>query len=151
AVQNRSFLGLASIAFLAVFREAFETVLFLRTIWLDSGEQARSALTLGVFLTLALIILASWALLRFSARIPVRKLFAFSAVVMALLAVILTGKGLHALQETGALSVTTSLAALRFETLGLFPTYETLVPQLLVLALIIGLWSFGKRPSNGRQ
>jgi len=149
AVQNRSFLGLASIAFLAVFREAFETVLFLRTIWLDSGEQARSALTLGVFVTLALIILASWALLRFSARIPVRKLFAFSAVVMALLAVILTGKGLHALQETGALSVTTSLAALRFETLGLFPTYETLVPQVLVLALIIGLWSFGRRPSRG--
>ena len=150
AVQNRSFLGLAGIAFIAVFREAFETVLFLRTIWLDSGEQARSALGLGVLLTLTLIIAGSWALLRYSTRIPVRKLFAFSAVVMALLAVILTGKGLHALQETGALTVTTALVPLRIETLGLFPTYETLVPQLLVLLLIIGLWHFGRRPIGSR-
>ena len=148
AVQNRSFLGLAGIAFIAVFREAFETVLFLRTIWIDSGEQARSALGLGVMLTLTLIILGSWALLRYSTRIPVRTLFAFSAVVMALLAVILTGKGLHALQETGALTVTTALVPLRIETLGLFPTYETLVPQLLVLLLIIGLWHFGRRPMS---
>jgi high-affinity iron transporter len=150
AVQNRSFLGLAGIAFIAVFREAFETVLFLRTIWIDSGEQARSALGLGVMLTLTLIILGSWALLRYSTRIPVRTLFAFSAIVMALLAVILTGKGLHALQETGALTVTTALVPLRIETLGLFPTYETLVPQLLVLLLIIGLWHFGRRPMSPR-
>jgi len=148
AVKEKNHLGLASISFIAAFREALETVLFLRAIWVDSGEQAKAALGLGVGLTTAVILLASWALLRFSARIPIRRLFGVSAVIMAVLALILTGKGLHALQEAGLLTITTPRLALRWDLFGVFPTYETLLAQLVLLVTMVWLWQYGRRPSK---
>ena len=148
AMEHKRLFGLAAISFIAVFREAFETVLFLRAVWLEGGQSARAAMGAGVGLTLLLIIFGAWLVLRFSARIPVRKLFAASAFIMGILAFILTGKGLHSLQETGALGVTSARWSFRSEIFGLYPTVETLLPQVVVLALIIALWRFGKRPSR---
>ena len=148
AIKEKNHFGLASISFIAAFREAIETVLFLRAIWVDSGDQAKTALGLGVLFTTVVIILASWALLRFSARIPVRRLFAVSAVIMAVLALILTGKGLHALQEAGVLTVTSPQFPLRWDLFGVFPTYETLIAQVLLLVAMFWLWKFGRRPSS---
>jgi high-affinity iron transporter len=148
AMVQKNHFGLASIAFIAVFREAIETVLFLRAIWVDSGDQAKLAVGLGVGLTLVGLIVACWAILQFSARIPVRKLFAVSAVVMAVLALILTGKGLHSLQEAGMLSVTTPALHYRFELLGVFPTYETILTQVALLIMMVVLWKQGRRPSR---
>ncbi|MEN9835609.1 MAG: hypothetical protein RL011_1802 [Pseudomonadota bacterium] len=148
AVKEKNHLGLASISFIAAFREAIETVLFLRAIWVDSGDEAKAALGLGVGVTTAIIILASWALLRYSARIPVRRLFAVSAVIMSVLAVILTGKGLHALQEAGFLTITSPSVALRWDLFGVFPTYETLIAQVALLLTMVWLWQCGRRPSS---
>ena len=147
SARTKGLLGLATIAFVAVFREALETVLFLRAIWLEGGSAARTAMTSGVVLTLALIIVGAWSVLRYSARLPVRKLFGASAVVMAGLAVILTGKGLHSLQETGALGVTTAYVPVHWDLVGVYPTWETLGPQALVLGLAAALWYLGRRPS----
>ena len=146
ALQGGNLWGLAAISFMAVFREAFETVLFMRAITLEGGAAGAVAMSLGVGVSFAVIFTLSWALLRYSARIPVRKIFSISSVLMAVLAVILTGKGLHALQETGALTVTESWWTSRWDLLGLYPSWETFLPQLLILALAYGLWALGKRP-----
>lgn len=146
-LEGKSLYGLAAISFVAVFREAFETVLFLRAIALEggAGDQTRP-MALGVAVSLGGIFVMAWALLKYSAKLPIRKLFTISSSLMALLAVILTGKGLHALQETGTLGVTHLPFRLRSEFLGLFPTRETLVPQLGVVVVLGILWMIGRRP-----
>jgi len=145
ALAGGSYLGLASISFMAVFREAFETVLFLRALWLEGGAQAKTMMSLGVLSSFVLIFILAYALLRFSVKLPLQKLFNFSALLMSFLAIVLTGKGLHSLQETGVLTVTASPLKLRLDLLGFYPTVETLLPQLAVLILIVALWFYGKR------
>src|SRR6185369_15891625 len=99
ALNKRNLMGLAFISFTAVFREAFETVLFLRALWIEGGMASKSAMVSGVVSSMALIFILSWAFLKYSASIPIKKLFDFSSSLMGVLAVILIGKGLHSLQE----------------------------------------------------
>ena len=148
ALDGKNLWALASISFVAVFREAFETVLFLRAIWLEGGDGAKIAMTAGVLSSLALVIAMAWAILKYSAKLPIRRLFEASALVMAALALILTGKGLHSFQETGTLSVTSSPGAFHAALVGVYPTWETLTSQVVVLALVLVLWAYGKRPSS---
>lgn len=143
--------GLATISFMAVFREAFETVLFLRAITLDGGAQASAAMGLGVASSLAAIFLLSWILLRTSAKLPLRRIFTFSSLVMIALSVILTGKGIHSLQEAGVLEFSylgneAFLGAFRSDFLGIYPTWECMIPQLLVLICAILLWKWNTGP-----
>jgi high-affinity iron transporter len=148
ALAGGNLIGIAAISFMAVFREAFETVLFLRAVWLDGGDETRMAMAAGVFGSLGLILFFAWSLLRFSAKLPVRTLFSISSSLMALLSVILIGKGFHSLQETGSLSVTLFPLGLRSTWLGVFPTYETWIGQVVVLAVSAGLWAYGRKPPS---
>lgn len=148
ALEGKNLYALASIAFIAVFREAFETVLFLRAIWLEGGDGSKFALISGVVGSILFVILLAWALLQYSAKVPIRKLFGVSSVIMLFLAFVLTGKGFHSFQETGALSVTASTSLIRFDLIGLYPTWETLSSQLIVFAIALGLWWIGKKPSQ---
>lgn len=149
-LQGKNLIGLAAISFLAVFREAFETVLFLRAIWFEGGESTHLYLSLGVFTALGLVIGASWAALTLSKRMPIRQLFTVSSVLMLILATILTGKGLHSVQETGWLTVTSMPFRFRWELAGIYPTLETAVAQMVVCALVIFIWNYGRKPSPVR-
>lgn len=149
-LHGRNLLGLAAISFFAVFREAFETVLFLRAIWYEGGDSTRNALAAGVLTSLALVITLSWAALRFSKRLPLRQLFTVSSVMMLFLATILAGKGFHSIQETGWLGVTAVPFSLRFELAGVYPTLQTLLAQVVVASLVILLWVYGRKPSPSR-
>ncbi len=145
ALQQKSLFGLAMISFIAVFRETLETVLFLRAIWVDCGPAARNGLAVGVVASFIGTMTLAWVALRFSRKLPIRQLFTISSSIMAALAVMLMGKGIHSLQETGTLSITSTPLQLRSELFGIFPTWETLIPQLLVIALISFLWNQGRR------
>ena len=139
---GKNLIGLALISFIAVFREAFETVLFLRAIWLESGEGTKTAMLSGVAGSGILVCILAIALLKFSAKIPIRKLFQISSVILLSLAVILTGKGLHAFQETGLLSISHFPLSLRSDLLGFYPTFETLAAQVLILFVCIAFWIY---------
>ncbi|MEZ5301540.1 MAG: FTR1 family protein [Verrucomicrobiales bacterium] len=147
ALTGGKLFTLAAISFVAVFREAFETVLFLSALNLEAGPAARGAIGWGVVCAAVLVGVMHWALLRYSAKIPVRRLFAISSWVMVLLAVVLIGKGFHSLQESGVISVTT-LPVPRFDLAGLYPTWETFAAQVAVVAISLFLWWLGKRPSS---
>jgi high-affinity iron transporter len=146
-IAGNNVLGLALISFMAVFREAFETVLFLRAIWMDAGEAGRSAMWLGVFIAFGLVLLLAWALLKWSAKLPIRKVFTVSSVLIIALAVILAGKGIHAFQETGMVSLT-SVGHFSFDILGLYSTKETLLAQFVTLVIAVIAWVIGNKPSQ---
>lgn len=122
------------LAFVAVYREVFETIIFYAAL----GSQGEGAAMLGgMAAAAALLALTAWAMLRYSRRLPIAKFFQYSAALIAVLAVVLAGKGVAALQEAGMIGVTPLAALPRSPILGLFPTLETFGAQV-VMALLLG-------------
>jgi high-affinity iron transporter len=146
AMSRRSAWALFALSFVAVYREVFETVLFYSALAADGNSNALAA---GFFTALALLAVIAWVMLRTSARMPLGKFFSVTSVFVAVLAVVLIGKGASALQEAGWLSVT-PLGAPRIELLGLHPTLETVAAQVLVA--LIAFVGFGlNRRNAGRH
>jgi high-affinity iron transporter len=88
-------------------------------------------------------------MLRFSRKLPFGKFFSISAILMAVLAVVLAGKGVAALQEAGWLSLTL-VKAPRIELLGMYPTLQGLVAQVLVLAALVAGFAWNGRAARVR-
>jgi high-affinity iron transporter len=143
ALEQKSLFVLCGISFMAVFREAFEVVLFLRAVWDDVGQAGHSSVGFGVASAFVLIFAFSYYAVKFSQRIPVRQLFTVSSLIMAALSVMLTGKGIHSLQEAGIVGVK-SFLNLRIDLLGVYPTVQTLLGQLLILGFLFILWNWSK-------
>ena len=137
ALSRGSLWFLFGLSFLIVYREAFETVLFYAALWSQGNHPAVLAGAATAVVALAAI---AWLMLRYSRRLPFGKFFAVSAALMAVLAVVLAGKGVAALQEAGWLPV--SLVSLpRIDLLGVHPTLQGVGVQLAVLAVLVaGFW-----------
>ena len=95
----------------------------------------------GIAVAAVLLALIAWLMLRFSRRLPIAKFFQYSAALIAVLAVVLAGKGVAALQEAGMVGVTPLAGFPRSPILGLYPTLESLAAQaLMALLLGAGFW-----------
>lgn len=145
AMSKRSAWALFGLSFIAVYREVFETVLFYSALAADgNGNALLSGLGLGV----ALLAVLAWVMLRTSARMPIGKFFSISSILVAVLAVVLAGKGVAGLQEAGWLGAS-PLPAPRIELLGMYPSAETVVAQLVVL--LIALSGFAMNAYKARR
>jgi high-affinity iron transporter len=131
AMSRRSAWALFLLAFIAVYREVFETVLFYSALVAEGNGQALLA---GFAVAVVLLAAIAWALLRTSARMPIGRFFSITSVLVAALAVVLIGKGVAALQEAGWVGVHPVWAP-RVDFLGILPTAETLLAQLAVLLI----------------
>lgn len=144
-VNSKKMFGLAIISFIVVFREAFESVIFMSAISLEANNEGIKGIYWGTGLTLIFILFLSWIVIKFSVRLPIGKLFKISALTILMLAIILTGKGIHAFQESGYLHNTLLLSGIKIELLGIYPTLETLSAQFVVLLLTIIYWNYSNR------
>lgn len=151
AVENKKLFLLAVLSFIAVFREAIEVVLFLRAIWNDVTVTGHNAILLGIAVALVLIFGFSVYAVRFSQRIPIKKLFSISALIMAALSVVLTGKGIHSLQEAGIVSARSLPFDLRIDLLGIYPSLEAIASQLLVIGVLVILWRIDSEPNSNKE
>ena len=133
---------LFALAFIAVYREVFETIIFFAAM---GGEGNGSALAGGIAVAVLLLALTAWAMLRLSARLPIAKFFAYSAALIAVLAVVLAGKGVAALQEAGMFGVTPLDGLPRSPILGLYPTLETLLAQAAMIVLLAAGYFYANR------
>jgi high-affinity iron transporter len=78
-------------------------------------------------------------MLRYSRKLPIAKFFSYSSALVAVLAVVLAGKGVAALQESGLLAGHPLAGFPRVSMLGLFPTLQGVIIQAAtLLALLIG-------------
>jgi len=142
ALSRGSAWFLSGLAFIVVYREVFETILFYAALWTaDNGGTILAGALSGVILLAAI----AWAMLRYSRKLPITQFFAYSSILIAILAVILAGKGIGALQEAGVISVTPLPQLPRITMLGLFPTVEAVTAQILALVtLVLGFRSASK-------
>ena len=138
-----------ALAFLVVFREGFETVLFFQALLTDASAVAvLSGLGLG---TLA-VLLAGWAVLGLGRRLPVALLFKVTGALLAILSVVMTGAGIRGLQTAALLPATPVSWFPDNEVmqvwLGLFPVAEALAAQGAVLAIYAVALLWARRPSR---
>ena len=151
ALTRGSALALASVAFLAVYREGFETVLFYKALVVSGrGVAAGGWLPiLGGFIAGTLVLSGVYvAVNRFGVRLPLKPLFGVTGALLYYMAFVFAGKGIAELQEGGVIGLTPLGWAPRISALGIYPTLESLAVQgaLLVLAAIGLAWVFVVEP-----
>jgi high-affinity iron transporter len=129
-------LALASVAFLAVYREGFETVLFYKALYVAGGSGGAAAVTIGAVAGLAALVALYVGIERFGLRIPVRQFFVVTGALLYYLAFVFAGRGVKELQESGLVATTPVSWAPRSELLGIYPTVESLAVQGLILAAL---------------
>lgn len=137
---------LFGLAFIVVYREVFETILFYAAMW---TEGSKLAVVSGAGVGAGILAVIAWAMMRYSARLPIAEFFRYSSLLIAVLAVVLAGKGIAAIQEAGLLGVTPVSGVPQIEAVGLHPSVQVIFAQLLVLAaLVAGFWVNGRRPGQ---
>lgn len=135
ALGKRTLWAMAGIAFLAVYREFFEVILFYETLMAQAGPSGQRAVMLGILAALVLLALLGTAILKFSVRLPIGPFFSVTAGLLALMAVVFAGNGVAALQEAGVLQAT-FVKFISVPLLGIHPTAQGLIMQGIVLVLV---------------
>ena len=107
AVTSGSALALGSAAFLAVYREGFETVLFYKALVISAGPGAGAAPIGGGMLLGALLLVGVYiAINRFGIRLPLKPFFAVTSAFLYYMAFVFAGSGVAELQEGGFVPMT---------------------------------------------
>ncbi len=142
------FAVLFGLTFAAVYREAFEVVLFLQAVRIQSpgaGWAVAAGAAAGILACAAL----AGIVVRAGSRLRPGVILEGTGILLCLLAVVFVGKGLHALQEAGVLGLR-YVPAPRIEWLGLYPTVQTLGAQAVVLLAVLTLTRLGNRRATAR-
>jgi high-affinity iron transporter len=149
ALTSGSALALASAAFLAVYREGFETVLFYKALFVTAGSGAAvGPIVGGIVLGSLVLIVIYQAINRFGVKIPLRPFFAITSGFLYYMTFVFAGKGVAELQEGRLLPTTIVDWAPRIPALGIYPTVESLALQAILL-LLLGValvWTFVIEP-----
>jgi len=144
AVTSGSALALATAAFLAVYREGFETVLFYKALVLAGPAGSTFVpVTAGIALGSLVLVAVYYAINRFGVRLPLKPFFAVTGLFLYYMAFLFAGRGIAELQEGGIIATTVLPWAPRVPALGIYPTVESLAVQGVLAALLLGalVWS----------
>ena len=144
ALTRRSAIFLFSLAFIAVYREVFETILFFIAMW---SEHNGGAIVAGLVAGSAALAAIAYWMLRMSKRLPISQFFSISSILIAVLAVVLVGKGIAALQEAGWIGQAL-VAVPRIDWLGVYPSWQSLTAQIVVAVIAVGGFYFNARSSR---
>lgn len=137
--------------FLAVYREGAETVLFYTALVFDasSASTGLSMVIAGFIVGLVILLIAYVVIKMFAINIPIKPFFIITSIVIFYMSLVFTGKGVMELVE-GKLFVPHTIDGMPTITwLGLYPYYESLVPQaLMLLALLVGVVMMKNKQTN---
>src|SRR5205085_918523 len=136
ALERGGGTALAFVAFLAVYREGAETALFYQTLF-NEGSRVALPIALGILAGGVALAVIFTLFYRFGVRVPLRPFFAVTSVLLYYMAFVFTGKGVRELQEGNAAPITSIPGAPHVEFLGLYPTVETMLAQLVLATLFI--------------
>lgn len=144
---NGSIFALAFTAFLSVFREGAEVVLFLQPYVADAST--RGAVWAGLAVGAAALVVV-WLLIHLaSVKLPMRLFFNATSILMAFMCVCFLGSGIKELIEGGLLGsyhapwvdwIPTNDV---LDVLGIYPLVNTIVPQIILAVVLIVMFHIG--------
>ncbi|OCG61545.1 FTR1 family iron permease [Gilliamella sp. Fer4-1] len=136
AVSSGSCLALGFAAFLAVFREGAETILFYQAMITEAKEHIHMVWYGLVIGTIVLAII--FVVIRFGTmKLPIKPFFIGTSILMYIMAIAFAGGGVKELQEADIITVTPVDFVHSIEVLGIYPTIETLLPQVVMIFIVL--------------
>lgn len=157
ALSTGSGFALASVAFLAVYREGFETILFYKALLtsagLPGGGGGAPAVIAGILAGSVGLVIVYVAINRFGVKMPLKPFFAATSAMLYYMAFVFAGKGIADLQESGLVRTSVVEWAPRIPVLGIYPTVESLLLQLLLIVMLVVavVWLSRDRFTGARQ
>lgn len=134
-------LALWGVGFLTIYREGFETTLFLQSLILESS--LKYALV-GTLMGLAVVCSLGAAIFYFSAKLPYRKMLVFTGVLVVGILFTFVGSTVRLFQTVGWLPVHPisgfELPSWAGQWLGLYPTWEGMLLPIGAMFYVLGAW-----------
>ncbi|MGQ0710532.1 MAG: FTR1 family iron permease [Rhodoferax sp.] len=149
ALSSGSLAALALAAFLAVYREGAETVLFYHALYASEPTQL-GALLAGLGLGVALLVLLYLLYRHTALKLPMHLFFGATAALLYTMAVVFLGQAMVELQAAGWVRASAVAGVPHISWLGVAPTVQGLGAQtgMALLPLLAWLWM---RRSAGPQ
>src|SRR3954447_21031933 len=139
--------AVAALAFLAVFREGAETVLFINALaGAEGGWSAGLFAGLGAA-TIGLVVLFYFINL-IARKLPLRPLFIITSAFLFAMAIKFIGEAVQEFQEQAIIPVTDVKGSAFFSAIGLNPSIEALSIQFLVILFALATYSVFQRSSR---
>ncbi|MCL6573431.1 MAG: FTR1 family iron permease [Bacillus sp. (in: Bacteria)] len=145
AIAKGSLLSFTVISFLSVFREGAETIIFYTGI---TPYISLAQLVSGILLAIVILVVVGFVIIKYSVKIPIRLFFQGASILIYVLAFKLLGISIHALQISKVIPTTTVEKVPFIDWLGIYPTTETTVTQLFLLAVIVLMTFLFKRNTS---
>jgi high-affinity iron transporter len=144
-------LGLVALGFSSVYREGFETVLFLQALTLEAGAWT---VLQGVVLGFAGVVGVFFLVIALERRLPHKKMLIATGVLITWVLIVLVGQTVQTMQKVGWVPVTPveglELPYWAGVWLGLYPTWEGLLAQLAAALFVLGSY-FGAEALRKRR
>ncbi|MBL8961244.1 MAG: cytochrome c/FTR1 family iron permease [Gemmatimonadetes bacterium] len=134
ALQHGGGRALSVVAFLAVYREGAETALFYQALLRDG---AGMPIALGILVGGAALAIVFTLFYRYGVRLPLRPFFAGTSALLYYMAFVFMGKGIRELQEGNVVPITVLPGWPHVEAMGIYPSVQTLLAQLLLVVLFV--------------
>ncbi|MCF6194170.1 MAG: cytochrome c/FTR1 family iron permease, partial [Kangiellaceae bacterium] len=131
--------GISGLAFIAVYREVFETVLFYQSLMTQVAETQGFVLVGGFLLATAVLVLIGWLVIHYSIKLPIARFFSSTSYLLLILSFILMGKSVAALQEAAIIGISPMPINYELDWLGISSTWQSFSAQLVILLLSIAL------------
>jgi high-affinity iron transporter len=137
SLAKGSMFSLAFAAFLAVFREGAETILFYQAL-LAGSRNYLNMIWLGLGIGAAALVVVYILIRIVSIKLPLKPFFLGTSILLFVMSIAFTGSGIKEFQEGNVIPVT--MLPFKFITvdiLGIYPTWQTLIPQIILFAVTV--------------
>ena len=136
ALSRGNTFTLGAVAFISVYREGFETVLFYKALFLYAGTETGGIIP--GFLAGCVVLAGVFYLINtLGMRIPIKWFFGFTSVLLYYMAFTFMGKGIHELQMGEQFSMTAADILPSIPWLGMYPTWETFIGQAVLFGAFV--------------
>ncbi len=143
ALSKGSLFALGLTAFLAVFREGAETILFYQALFVGNKTQS-GAIILGFILATVALIAIYRVMKNASKKIPYRLFFTVTALFLYYMAFYFIGGGILELQTAGWIHASPIPGFPQISWLGIFPNWQNVGVQAIFLILSVGAYTIWK-------
>ena len=142
--SNGSYWALAFTAFLSVFREGAEVVLFYQPVL--NADHSMTAVWGGFFAAVATLVVIYYLIAVLSMKLPLKPFFTGCSILMMIMCISFLGGGIKELIEGDVILSSTAWWVAWIpsnditEALGLYPLTTTIVPQIILAVIMIILF-----------
>jgi high-affinity iron transporter len=146
------FIGMALLGFTSIYREGFETVIFLQALVLDSGIMI---VLQGVGLGLLGVAVVGFVTLYLGKRLPYMTMMVFTGILIGGVLFIIVGKTVRVMQVVGWLPIA-PIEGVSFpywwgQWFGVYPTWQGAAAQFIVVLFVLGSYYIARHQTTRQR